>query len=121
MRLRPKDVQRMLKSMGVKLRELDASEVLITLRDGSKIKIVDPQVIVTQVGAQEVYQVTGKVELVEAGEQEAGVQEPYTPSEEDIELVASQAGVDKEKARKALIETKGDLAEAIMKLMEEGA
>ncbi len=115
MRLRPKDVQRMLRSMGVKLKELDASEVLITLRDGSKIRIVDPQVMVTQVGAQEVYQVTGKVELIEAE------QEVYTPSEEDIELVASQAGVDKERAKRALIETKGDLAEAIMRLMEEGA
>ena len=37
-------------------------------------------------------------------------------SEEDIDLVAQQAGVDREKARSALIEAKGDLARAILLL-----
>ena len=37
-------------------------------------------------------------------------------SEEDVDLVAQQAGVDREKARSALIEAKGDLARAILLL-----
>jgi len=37
-------------------------------------------------------------------------------SEEDIDLVSQQAGVDREKARNALIEAKGDLARAILLL-----
>ena len=37
-------------------------------------------------------------------------------SEEDVDLVAQQTGVDREKARKALIEAKGDLARAILLL-----
>ena len=35
---------------------------------------------------------------------------------EDVTMVASQANVSEEKARAALIATKGDIAEAIMKL-----
>jgi len=37
-------------------------------------------------------------------------------SEEDVQLVASQAGVSLEEARKALKATKGDLARAILYL-----
>ena len=37
-------------------------------------------------------------------------------SEKDVDLVAQQAGVDREKARSALIEAKGDLARAILLL-----
>lgn len=37
-------------------------------------------------------------------------------SEEDVDLVAQQAGVDREKARSALIEANGDLARAILLL-----
>jgi NACalpha-BTF3-like transcription factor len=37
--------------------------------------------------------------------------------EEDVELVSQQAGVDREKARNALIEAKGDLARAILLLI----
>ena len=37
-------------------------------------------------------------------------------SEEDVDLVAQQTGVDREKARKALVEAKGDIARAILLL-----
>lgn len=37
---------------------------------------------------------------------------------EDVTMVASQANVSEEKARAALVATKGDIAEAIMKLAQ---
>ena len=37
-------------------------------------------------------------------------------SDEDVELVCQQAGVDEEKAKNALAEAKGDLARAILLL-----
>ena len=40
-------------------------------------------------------------------------------SEEDIELIVQQTGVEKEIARKALVEAKGDLAKAILLLNTE--
>ena len=47
-----------------------------------------------------------------------GVLEDGIPviSEEDVELVSKQAGVDRKKARDALIEAKGDIARAILLL-----
>ncbi len=115
-KFRPKDLEKMLRSMGVKVRTLDAEEVMIKLRDGTALRIRDPQVSVTKVGGEEIYQVMGRVEVISSVEEEQG--SGYEPSEEDIALVASQAGVDREAARKALIEAEGDLAEAILRLTE---
>ena len=39
--------------------------------------------------------------------------------DDDVTLVSSQAGVSEEVARDMLIETRGDIAEAILKLAEE--
>ncbi|RLE50960.1 MAG: hypothetical protein DRJ21_01085, partial [Candidatus Methanomethylicota archaeon] len=44
------------------------------------------------------------------------VEEKIEIPEEDIQLVAAQAGVSLEEARKALIEAEGDLAKAILSL-----
>jgi len=111
-KFRPKDLEKMLRSMGVKVRSLEAEEVIINLKGGESLRIVDPQVTVTKVGGEEIFQIMGRVERVSVGEPK------YEPSEEDIALVASQAGVDRETARRALIETGGDLAQAILKLQE---
>lgn len=113
-KFRPKDLEKMLRSMGVKVQTIDAEEVLIKLRDGTALRIANPQVSVTKVGGEEIYQVMGEAESIREGAEES----PYEPSEEDISLVASQAGVDREAARRALIEAGGDLAEAILRLTE---
>ncbi|OPX65537.1 MAG: Nascent polypeptide-associated complex protein [Methanoregula sp. PtaU1.Bin006] len=53
------------------------------------------------------FQIQGEPRFVEAA--------PAIPKE-DVTMVASQANVSEEKAREALVATKGDIAEAIMKL-----
>ena len=61
---------------------------------------------------QQSYQIVGEP-------QERGLsdgEETSSIPDEDIELVASQAGVSKEKAKEALEECGGDPAEAIIKL-----
>ena len=55
------------------------------------------------------YQITGTPRFEEAA--------PEIPNE-DVTMVASQANVSEEKAREALVATKGDIAEAIMKLAQ---
>lgn len=111
-RVRPKDVERMMRSLGMQIETLEATEVLIRLSSGDSILIRNPQVSLMKVGSEEIYQVMG------ASERVSGTTEGYTPSDEDVSLVAAQAGVDLERARRALIETKGDLAEAIIRLKE---
>ncbi|MCC6029240.1 MAG: nascent polypeptide-associated complex protein [Candidatus Korarchaeum sp.] len=110
-RIRPRDLDRMMKSMGIQVQGIDAIEVLIKLSSGESIIIRDPQVSLMRVGGEEIYQIIGRSERL-------SVETEYSPSEEDVMLVATQAGVDPDRARKALIETHGDLAEAIIRLKE---
>ena len=48
------------------------------------------------------------------------VKKPLTIPEEDIQLVADQTGKSIEEARRALEETEGDLAKAILLLQTRG-
>lgn len=111
-RIKPKDIDRMMRSMGIHVESLEATEVLIKLVSGDSIVIREPQVSFMRIGGEEVYQIMGRPERL------GPATEAYSPSDEDVSLVASQAGVDLETARRALIETQGDLAEAIIRLKE---
>lgn len=113
-RIKPRDIDKMMRSMGIHVENIEATEVLIKLSSGDSIMIKDPQVSLMRVGSEEIYQVMGRAERLSG----PAVEQTYSPSEEDVSLVALQAGVDTETARKALIETRGDLAEAILKLKE---
>jgi nascent polypeptide-associated complex subunit alpha len=98
----PKNVQKMLRQMGIKTRELDVKEVIFTFSDGTVWKFEDPQVVETTAMGQRAYQVVGnpREEL----------------SEEDVKIVMEKTGVDEKTAREALKKAKGDIAEAIMSL-----
>jgi nascent polypeptide-associated complex subunit alpha len=111
----PRDLKRMLKRMGIRVEELeDVREVSIVLRD-KRIIIESPQVIAMKTGGQVIYQIIGnpREEALEEEKPEIEV------SEEDIEFIVSQTGASREDARKALIKTGGDIAEAILLLKGE--
>lgn len=91
--------------MGIKQEEIRAKEVIIKGEDTDLI-IRDPQVMKINMMGQEILQVSGSIE------------ELNSIKEEDIATVAEQAKVSKEKARKALEKSKGDLAEAILSLKD---
>lgn len=100
----PKQMAKLMKQMGVDTNEIKAREVVIEAED-KKIVIENPQVVEISVQGQKSYQVSGKVR-----------EEERLFNEEDILLVKEQANCTREEAVKALKETKGDIAEAIMKL-----
>ncbi|MBN1940962.1 MAG: nascent polypeptide-associated complex protein [Candidatus Diapherotrites archaeon] len=101
----PKQMQRMMKQFGIKSEELPAEKVTIE-SSGKKIVINNPQITVIDMKGQKTYTIMGEETLESA------------ISEEDVKMVAEQAGVGEEKARKALKEADGDIAEAITKLKE---
>ena len=104
-----KQMQRQMKKMGMDMKELkNVKEVIIRLEDKELI-IPNAEVSLMNVMGQETYQVTGKAQEVE-------IEEELIIPDEDIEMVANQAGVSKDEAEQALIDTNGDLAEAILKL-----
>lgn len=99
----------MLERMGLEMNEIpDVKEVII--RTSSKDMVIkDASVSEIIAKGMRVFQVMGSdVEEVE--------REKPKFTEEDVLLVAQQAGVSKERAQAALEESGGDLAQAILKL-----
>ena len=114
MGMNPKDLKKAMKRLGMEIEEVKAESVTINETDGSKLIVEDPQVMIIKARNQPtMLYIIGepkKVELPKESKQEDQI------NEEDINLVMEQANVDRETAKKALIESKGDIAEAILKL-----
>ena len=101
--MNPKKLQGMMKQLGIKQDEIEATRVVIE-REAGNIVIENPQVMKTEMQGQESWQITG-----DAKEEEAGFKE------EDVKLVMEKTGKSEEEAKKVLEET-NDIAEAIVKL-----
>ena len=96
-----------MKKLGMNVEQIeDVQSIVIKTPKGNYVfDSADVQAMTMQ--GQTTYQITGDIRF-----EPATVEIP----KEDITMVASQANVSEEKARAALIATKGDIAEAIMKL-----
>jgi nascent polypeptide-associated complex subunit alpha len=117
-RVNPRQARRMMEKMGMKMDAVaDAKEVIIR-RENIELVIENPQVTFMQFQGQKIYQVMGSssFERPITGIEEIELEKPIQVSEEDIQLVAAQAGVSYEVAKQALEQTKGDLAQAILNL-----
>ena len=101
----PRQMQQMMRQMGIKTEEIAATEVIIKKADGSELVISSPQVTLMDIQGQKTFQIGGTLSERAGG-----------PSEEDVKLVMDGAGVTRESAVEALNNSKGDIAEAILKL-----
>ena len=106
--MNPRKMQQMMKQLGIQQQDIQAEEVIIRGAD-KNIIIRNPSVQKVNMMGQINFQISGEVH------EEARITAP-TISEEDILTVMEQASVDRTKAKKALENTNGDLAEAIMNL-----
>ena len=104
-----KQMERQMKKMGMKMQDLEGVNEVIIRFDDKELIIDNPSVSLMDVMGSQTYQVEGQAREVEI---EYEVEIP----DEDVEMVASNAGVSKQEAKAALEESKGDLAEAIMNL-----
>jgi len=100
----------MMKQMGLKMNELGDIERVILQGRGREIVIEEPVVTVIDMKGQRMYQVAGGKVTEQKTEKELAI------PEEDVLLVAHQAGVSMERARAALEDAEGDLARAILML-----
>ncbi len=101
--MNPRQMQRLMQQMGIKNEEIKAARVIIE-KEGEKIILEDPQVMLVEMQGQRSYQISGR-------ERAESVISP-----EDVKMVAEQTGASEADAKKALEESGGDIAEAIMKL-----
>jgi nascent polypeptide-associated complex subunit alpha len=103
----------MMQNMGMKVETLpNVIQVIIRAQDRELI-IDGPEVTLTRIQGQEIYQVVGGSVMERKTEEKKAVF-----SDEDVQVVAQQASATLEEARKALEETGGDLAQAILLLIQ---
>ena len=114
--INPKQMQAMMKKMGIAQTPIHATKVIFKTSEGDLV-INDPDVLKVMMQGQESYQVSGHAEYEDSNEEETEEEiEKYT--EEDVEMVMTQTEKDEETVKQILEETNGDIAEAIMKLKE---
>ncbi len=99
----PKNMEKMMKQMGMKTEDVGAKKVVVDLGDEEMV-FNDPELVKISVKGKDMFQLQGKFTKKGKG-----------PSEEDIELVSEKAGVSKEEAKNALEEHE-DITDAIMSL-----
>ena len=101
----PKQMQAMMKKMGISQEEIKARRVIFETDEGNLV-IDEPEVLKIMMQGQESYQVTG----------EAHLEEDEKFNEDDINMVIEKTGATKEKVIEALEKNDGDIAGAIMDL-----
>ena len=121
-----RQMRRRMQQQGVEMDQINATRVII--EGVEKTLIIDqPEVVLMKQMGQEIYQIIGEAQEYSPGDVLIGEKEdvettelveesetkPIT-TENDIMLVAAQANVDKEEANAALIDSKGDIAKAII-------
>jgi len=106
-KINPRKMKQMMDKMGMSMEPLEGVErVVISTAEGTYAFDAAEVVVMTMQGVK-TYQITGEPRF-----------EPKAPpiSEDDVKLVMEQTKAPEEKVRKALAETKGDIAEAILRL-----
>ncbi len=105
----PRALKRMMDSMGMKTTEINASRVVIEGSDRNII-IESPNVTMVEMQGSTSFQITGVVSEAEKEQAKMEV------TEDDIAMVREKTGASDDAIKKALEETNGDIAEAILKL-----
>jgi nascent polypeptide-associated complex subunit alpha len=103
--INPKQMQAVMKQMGMSQTDIPSSRVIIEKEDGGKIVINNPSVVKIKMQGQESFQINGDIS--------EETSEKF--SKNDLKIVMEKTNCSEKEAKKALEET-GDLADAIMKL-----
>ena len=101
--MNPRQMQSMMRKMGIQQVDIPATEVIIKTPD-KDIIIKNPQVAKVNMMGQQTFQILGDVQEIATA-----------ISEEDIKTIMDQTNCTREEAIEALKQT-NDLAEAILKL-----
>ncbi|NPA85370.1 MAG: hypothetical protein GXO07_05140 [Crenarchaeota archaeon] len=115
-----KALEKLLKKTGLKVYQLEGVERVIIEGSEERIILIEPTVLELEVpGQPKAYQIIAPKDVIKE-KKEAEKKEELELTEEDVKMVAEETGCSEEKAREALKSTGGDIAEAILKLQENG-
>jgi len=104
-----REMRRMLDKMGLEMKDLGDIEEVIIKTENKELYLIKPQVVEMKGKDNTIFQVV-------ATDIEEKQREVPSLREEDIILVMQQANVLRERAVQALIDAKGDMAQAILTL-----
>jgi nascent polypeptide-associated complex subunit alpha len=106
-KINPRQMNQMMKRLGINVKNIDDVEKVIIQTKDKEYIFEDAEVTLMDAQGQKTYQIVGN---------------PYIKSrvedklQDDVKLVMQQTGKTKEEATKALRESDGDIAQAILNL-----
>jgi nascent polypeptide-associated complex subunit alpha len=106
-RINPRQMNQMMKRLGINVKEIENVKRVLIETDSLEYIFDDAEVTIMDAQGQKTFQIIGKPRIV--------TKKDEIPKE-DIDLVMMQTGKSLAEAKKALEDTKGDIAEAILKL-----
>lgn len=106
-RINPRQMNQMMKRLGINVKEIENVKRVLIETDLLEYIFEDVEVTMMDAQGQKTFQIIGRPRIV--------TKKDEIPKA-DIDLVINQTGKSFEEAKKALEETKGDIAEAILKL-----
>ena len=104
-----REMRRMLDKMGLEMKDMGEIEEVVIRTETKELYLIKPQVVEMKGKDSTIFQVV-------ATDIEERHKEVPSLREEDVVLVMQQASVSKDRAVQALIDSKGDLAQAIINL-----
>lgn len=107
--MNPKQMNQMMRKLGINVKEIKNVKKVIIQTNKKQYVFDDADVTIMDAQGEKTYQIAGTPRITAVKEE---------VPKEDIELIVEQTGVSTQEAKKALEQTKGDIAEAIMKLSE---
>ena len=107
--INPRQMNQMMRRLGISVKNIDNVEKIIIQTDSKEYIFKDAEVTVMDAKGQKTYQITGNPIIRDISDDTL---------KEDIKLVMDQTGKSEEEAKKALEDSNGDIAEAILKLSQ---
>ena len=107
--INPRQMNQMMRKLGISVKNIDNVEKIIIQTDSKEYIFKDAEVTVMDAKGQKTYQITGNPIIRDRSDDTL---------KEDIKLVMDQTGKSEEEAKKALEDSNGDIAEAILKLSQ---
>ena len=111
-KMNSRQLAQMMKRFGINVKNIDNVEKVIIQTDTKEYVFDAAEVTVMEAQGQKTFQIIGEPTVKTRGGESEGT------LKEDIKLIMEQTGKSEAEARKALKETNGDLAEAILKLSQ---
>ena len=107
--INPRQMNQMMRRLGISVKNIDNVEKIIIQTDTKEYIFKEAEVTIMDAKGQKTYQIIGNPIIRDRSDDTL---------KEDIKLVIDQTGKSEEEAKKALEESNGDIAEAILKLSQ---